>query len=55
METKKKNVNLDLKSLGMIAALIIIFIIFYIICFSRVRYAIKKFTCSYAIYWFATS
>ena len=31
METKKKNVNLDLKSLGMIAALSIIFIIFYII------------------------
>lgn len=31
METKKKYVNLDLKSLGMIGALIIIFIIFYIL------------------------
>ncbi len=31
METKKKYVNLDLKSFGMIAALVIIFIIFFIL------------------------
>jgi len=31
METKKKYINLDLKSFGMIAALVIIFIIFYIL------------------------
>ncbi len=30
METKKKYINLDIKSFGMIAALIIIFIIFYV-------------------------
>lgn len=31
METKKKYINLDIKSFGMIAALIIIFIIFYVL------------------------
>ncbi len=31
METKKKYVNLDLKSFGMVAALVIIFIIFYVL------------------------
>lgn len=30
METKKKYINLDIKSFGMIAALIIIFVIFYV-------------------------
>lgn len=31
METKKKYINLDIKSFGMIAALIIIFVIFYVL------------------------